>query len=154
LPGPTPEARAALTSRPENPADIDSVVRHLTNTHRVIGSPGFPIPEEVLRERITASIRRSVNPAGFFRQLAAIGASGDRVDLLKNLDTRTLVIHGVQDPLVPIEGGRDVAKLVPGAVLREIDGMGHDFPPALLAILADMIAAHCQGKTVPEMVHG
>ena len=39
------------------------------------------------------------------------------------------------------------------AELREIEGMGHDFPPGLNSILLDMISAHCQGKTIPDMHH-
>jgi len=154
LPGPTPEARRAIMSRPAQPNDLESVIRHLSNTFRIIGSPAFPTPDAVLRERIMTSIKRSVNPAGVLRQLAAIGASGDRVDLLKGLRTRTLVIHGTSDPLVPVGAGRDVASLVPGAVLREIEGMGHDFPPGLNGHLLGMIGAHCKEQAVPEMIYG
>lgn len=154
LPGPTPEARRAIMSRPAEPNDLESVIRHLSNTFRIIGSPAFPTPDAVLRERIMTSIKRSVNPAGVLRQLAAIGASGDRVDLLKGLRTRTLVIHGTSDPLVPVGAGRDVASLVPGAVLREIEGMGHDFPPELNGHLLGMIGAHCKEQAVPEMIYG
>ncbi len=151
LPGPTPEARQAIMSRPAQPDDLESVVRHLSNTFRIIGSPGFPTSDAVLRARIMTSIKRNVNPAGVLRQLAAIAASGDRVDLLKNLRTPTLVIHGTSDPLVPVTGGRDVAQLVPGAVLREIEGMGHDFAPGLNDTLLAMIGAHCKEQAVPEM---
>ena len=151
LPGPTPEARRAIMSRPATPNDLESVIRHLSNTFRTIGSPKFPTPDAELRARILTSIRRNVNPAGVLRQLAAIAASGDRVELLKGLRTRTLVIHGTSDPLVPVTGGRDVASLVPGAVLREIEGMGHDFPPSLNDTLVQMIVAHCVEQSVPEM---
>ena len=151
LPGPTPEARQAIMSRPAQPDDLESVVRHLSNTFRIIGSPGFPTSDAVLRARIMTSIKRNVNPAGVLRQLAAIAASGDRVDLLKSLRTPTLVIHGTSDPLVPVTGGRDVAQLVPGAVLREIEGMGHDFAPGLNDTLLAMIGAHCKEQAVPEM---
>ena len=151
LPGPTPEARLAIMSRPSQPDDLENVVRHLSNTFRIIGSPGYPTSDAVLRARIMTSIKRNVNPAGVMRQLAAIAASGDRVELLKGLRTRTLVIHGTSDPLVPVTGGRDVANLVPGAVLREIEGMGHDFAPSLNDALVRMIGAHCGEHTVPEM---
>ena len=39
-----------------------------------------------------------------------------------------VVIHGVDDPLVPIEGGRDTAANCPDARMIEIPGMGHDLP--------------------------
>jgi pimeloyl-ACP methyl ester carboxylesterase len=54
------------------------------------------------------------------------------------------VIHGTSDPLVPVEGGRDTAKSIPGAQLVEIEGLGHGIPPALWTRLADLVAAHTQ----------
>jgi proline iminopeptidase len=153
LPGPTPAARQAIMSRPADPKDMEAVVRHLMRTFKVIGSPAFPTPEAELRERMMVSIKRNVNTAGVLRQLAAIAASGDRVDLLKSLRARTLVIHGTSDPLVPVACGRDTAQLVQGSVLREIEGMGHDFPPGLNRPLLDMISAHCKEQAVPQMTY-
>jgi pimeloyl-ACP methyl ester carboxylesterase len=55
----------------------------------------------------------------------------------------TLVIHGADDPLVPLAAGRDTAQNIPGAELLVIEGMGHDFPEALMPRLATVIADHC-----------
>jgi pimeloyl-ACP methyl ester carboxylesterase len=51
----------------------------------------------------------------------------------------TLVVHGSDDILVPIENGRLVAGAVPGARFIEIPGMGHDIPQRVWAELADAI---------------
>jgi proline iminopeptidase len=150
LPGPTFAAGSALFARPKDPRDFNSVVDHFVHLFRVIGSPKYPTPESLLRERIAASVRRNVTMSGTMRQMAAVAASGDRVALLRTLRLPTLVIHGTADPLVPIAGGRDVANLVPGAALHEVDGMGHDLPPALERPLADLIAAHCEGARTPR----
>ena len=53
----------------------------------------------------------------------------------------TLVIHGRDDPLVPVEAGLDTAEAVPGAELLVIDGMGHDLPRALWPRIIDRISA-------------
>jgi pimeloyl-ACP methyl ester carboxylesterase len=45
----------------------------------------------------------------------------------------TLVLHGSRDTLVDPSGGRRTAEVVPGARYVEIDGMGHDYPPAVRA---------------------
>lgn len=150
LPGPTPAARRAILSRPADPKNIDSVVQHYARVYASIGSPAYPTTLEALRKRVIVNLNRNVCPAGVLRQLVAIGASGNRVALLQSLHTPTLVIHGSADPLVPVEGGRDTAKHVAGSVLREIDGMGHDFPAALNAAKVKMIAAHCKGQSVPD----
>jgi len=49
------------------------------------------------------------------------------------------VVHGADDPLVPIEAGRDTAANITGAELIEIPGMGHDLPAALYSRIVDAI---------------
>ena len=53
----------------------------------------------------------------------------------------TLVIHGEQDPLVHVSGGRATAAAIPGAELVVIDGMGHDLPKELWSAIADRVEA-------------
>lgn len=153
LPGPTRAARRVLLSRPRNPRDMDSVIEHLMHTFRVIGSPGYPIPDDVLREKVAAGVRRSVCPAGTLRQLLAIAASGDRVALLQSIRVPSLVIHGKHDPLVPVACGHDTARLIPGSVMREIDGMGHDLAPGVIPTLLQLIGEHCRSIPVHHRQH-
>jgi proline iminopeptidase len=149
LPGPTLAAQSALLSRPDDPDDLDSVVDHFVRAFRAIGSPGYPTPEGLLRRRVTASVLRSFYPRGTSRQFMAVAASGDRVALLSTVRVPTLVIHGTHDPLVPVTCGRDTANWVPGAILHEVEGMGHDLPPGLDEELSVLTAAHCRGILLP-----
>lgn len=144
LPGPTRAARKVLFAAPPDPLNHEGVIEHFVRTMQVIGSPAFPTPEERLRERVSMTVKRNLDPVATTRQLLAIGASGDRVDLLKSVKVPTLVIHGLADPLIPVAGGRDVARLVPNAVLHEIEGMGHDLPDQINPKLTALIADHCQ----------
>ena len=96
------------------------------------------------------SSRRTSTAAGIrrarARQYLSIIASGDRVELLKTIKVPTLVLHGEEDPLLPVECGRDVARLVPGAEIETYPGWGHDFPAALIPTLVERITAFCKGK--------
>ncbi|NHZ35897.1 alpha/beta fold hydrolase [Massilia rubra] len=150
LPGPRKEARALLMRPPRNTRDLDSLVSHMVHTMRVIGSPAYPTPERLLRERIAHAIRRNLCPGGLARQLIAIVATGDRSELLTSIRVRTLVIHGAADPLVPLACGEDTARLVPGARLHVIEGMGHDLPPQLIERLLALIDEHAHGKISPD----
>lgn len=150
LPGPTLAAHNALFSAPDNPRDMDSVVDYFVKMFRVIGSPAYPTPEAELRRRVVRSVRRNVCPGGSARQLMAVAASGDRAALLRTIRAPSLVIHGSDDPLVPAACGRDTARWIPNAVMHEIEGMGHDFPPALESALSALIAAHCKGGVEPR----
>ena len=56
--------------------------------------------------------------AGFFRAHLAI----DVRDMATRVRVPTLVIHGRDDVTVPLDGGRDLAALVPGARFEIVDG--------------------------------
>lgn len=113
---------------------------------RLIGSPGFPQSDDELNEKVRAAFQRSFYPPGFARHMAAIMASGSRVELLKAIKTPSLVIHGRDDVLVPLACGVDTARQIPNAALKIIDGMGHNLPESLVPILTDLVADHVLGK--------
>lgn len=144
LPRPQPEAlKALLGKRPDN-ATLEQIMPIVVNVSRAIGSPAYPAPEARLRERIERDFHRSFYPQGAARQLAAIIDDGDRRARLKRIGAPSLVIHGIDDPLVRVEGGRDTAANIRGAKLHEIPGMGHDLPLELVEEISNAIAAHAQ----------
>ena len=145
LPRGKPEAMAMLTAQPEGPAR-EQLVRHGMKMRRTIGSPGYPTPEAELRAFVEKNVDRSWYPQGSARHYVSVLASGDRVELLKTIKVPTLVMHGEDDPLLPVACGRDVASLVRGAEFWSHAGWGHDFPPQLVPVIADKIATFCRGK--------
>ena len=143
LPPARPEAMKALITRPDS-TEEGVLVEHGMMLARTIGSPGYPAPEDRLRERTLASVRRSFYPEGPTRHLSAIVADGDRRAMLRDIAVPTLVLHGEDDPLVPCEGGRDTAASIPGARLKTIPGWGHDLPLELVDELAGAIGEHAR----------
>ena len=143
LPAARPEALKALVTRPKS-MEEEALVDHGVMLARTIGSPGYPSDEKRLRDRARASVRRSIYPEGPTRHLSAIVADGDRREMLKNVSVPTLVMHGEDDPLVPVEGGRDTAAAIPGAKLKTIPGWGHDLPLELVDEVAEAIASHAR----------
>jgi pimeloyl-ACP methyl ester carboxylesterase len=73
--------------------------------------------------------------------LSALGLFEDRRAKLQTIKAPTVVVHGAEDPLISVEGGRDTASNIPGAELRIIPGMGHDLPVALVTVIADAITS-------------
>ncbi len=140
LPPAKPEAMAVLSNRPPHPSDEKAYLDHSVRSSRTTGSPAYPADEAVLRANLLAEVKRSYNPAGFGRQMAAINATGDRREKLKTITAPTVIVHGADDPLVPVEGGHDTAENIPGAEIVIIPGMGHDLPPALFGQMIDAIA--------------
>jgi pimeloyl-ACP methyl ester carboxylesterase len=126
LPQGRPEAISAVIAPAPN--ERDAYVQHNLKIWRAIWSPGFPFEEKRARTFLERSYDRSYCPQGMVRQNVAVIASGDRRSSLSAIDAPTLVIHGAGDPLIPVEAGRDTARMIPGAELLVIDGMGHDMP--------------------------
>jgi pimeloyl-ACP methyl ester carboxylesterase len=144
LPPPTPEAMQVLMSAPEDPTDRECVIRHTMKGRRVIGSPGYPQDDTSLRREVAAAYDRCYDPDGIARQMVAVISGGSRATLLAEIKAPTLVIHGADDPLVPVECGRDTAKRIPSARLEIIPGMGHEISPGLTATLGHLIADHAE----------
>jgi pimeloyl-ACP methyl ester carboxylesterase len=141
LPPARPEAMAVLNKPAPDPnVDMEAYLDNVVASSKVIGSPGYPPDEADQRAFAAGNVRRSYYPVGFLRQYAAVLASPDRRAKLATIAVPSLVIHGADDALVPVEGGRDTAANIPGAELLVIPGMGHDVPPALYDEIVDAIA--------------
>jgi pimeloyl-ACP methyl ester carboxylesterase len=134
---PTDEAGAALLV-PAPKTREERIEVGLWAKQKFLGSAD-PYDEGYERARITAAVERAYNPPGFARQLRAIMAAPSRLSRLQSLRVPALVIHGKDDPLVPVDNGRRVAAAIPGARLVEIEGMGHDLPKRVWGRVADAI---------------
>jgi pimeloyl-ACP methyl ester carboxylesterase len=139
---PTEAALAALLSPPAS-TRAEAIERTVAIV-RVIGSPACELDEPELRRRTGLAYDRAYDPMGVARQLLAIAASGDRTAALRSVTVPALVLHGTDDPLVGVSGGRATARAIPGAELVEFPGMGHDLPRPLWGELTRLIAAHVQ----------
>jgi pimeloyl-ACP methyl ester carboxylesterase len=140
LPQGKPETIAAVLA--PQPAERLAYVEHNMNIWRRIWSPGFPFEEKRARTFLEKSYDRSYYPQGAVRQNMALLANGDRRPPLSTIAVPALVIHGADDPLIPVEGGKDTAQVIPGAKLFIINGMGHDMPKGVWAEIVDAISKH------------
>jgi pimeloyl-ACP methyl ester carboxylesterase len=136
---PTGPALAALLSPPAT--SREQAIERTLAIVRVIGSPGFELDEAEIRRRTGLAYDRSNDPVGVARQLVAIAASGDRTAALSAVSVPTLVVHGADDPLVDVSGGRATARAIAGAELAVLEGMGHDLPRGLWVEIAGRIGA-------------
>ena len=126
LPPASPEAQTALTTTAEE--NEAAVVQRAIEMNAVVGSPGFEFDIERATSKAIAAFDRSFYPAGIARQMAAVAAHGDRRERLNQISVPTLVIHGTDDCLVPVEGGIDTHENIRNSELMLIEGMGHELP--------------------------
>ena len=141
LPQARPEAMEVLMSPAAPAGDWEAIVARGIKAWKTIGSPGYPTDDKILREWVLRDAKRSFYPVGPARQMTAFAANGDRREKLNGVNLPAVVLHGADDPLVPVEGGRDTAASIAGAELRIVPGMGHDFPVSLVGTFADAITA-------------
>nr|WP_295769198.1 alpha/beta fold hydrolase [Rhodoferax sp.] len=148
LPQARPEVTRVLLKRPASDAP-EAVVDHYVRLFKAIGSPGYPVPEPDMRERILRGVERNFHPVGTLRQMLAIVSDTTRAAQLSTITSPTLVLHGRADPLVPFPNGEDTAARIPGARLVGFDGMGHDLPPEPVALMLDELIPHLQAAEPP-----
>lgn len=145
LPQAEPEVMAMMMRPGPSPTtDRDGYVAHALAFARRIAGPGYPFDAEAQREIILAELAHGLDPAGTGRQVAAIAATGSLRPLIGAIEVPTLVIHGANDPLVPMAGGEEIAAHVAGARFLKVDGMGHDLPAPLNAQVIDAIVGNAR----------
>jgi pimeloyl-ACP methyl ester carboxylesterase len=124
-----PQLRALL----QRPADTtrEAIVANAVRVAKIIGSPGYPRPDDQLEADAVEGYERAYYPAGIARHFAAVLGSGSLRRYDEQITAPTLVIHGKADRLMRPSGGRAIARAIKGARVVMIDGMAHDLPEEL-----------------------
>lgn len=130
LPPPGPKQLLAILQKPKD-TTRDAIVENAIRVTRITGSPGYPAPEDRIRDEALEGYDRSYYPAGVGRHFAAILGTGSLLGYDRQISVPTVVIHGKADKLMRPFGGRAIARAIKGARLVLFDGMGHDLPREL-----------------------
>lgn len=141
LPEASPAVARVLLSRPAG-RGVQAAIDHTVKLLKAIGSPGFPMNDAEIREKVAAAAQRSFHPQGILRQMVAVAADSTRASALARVTAPTLVVHGQADRLVPMACGQDTARRIPGARFESIEGMGHDLPPGVVDRLLALLIPH------------
>lgn len=141
LPGPALRVLLHMSGGGVNHSRDEVIARNI-KLFRMIGSPAYPMADQRRREISGNAFDRAYRPGGLLRQTHAIMATGGFADIAEQIKAPTQIIHGLADQLVRPAGGKRSAKVIPGAKLELIEGMGHDFPDALMPRWADLISTN------------
>jgi 3-oxoadipate enol-lactonase len=80
---------------------------------------------ERLREDLERRIEDNTSARTLYAQMGAIAGHDTRARLGELAGLSTLVVHGLEDALIPPDRGRDLAALIPGAELVLLPSCGH-----------------------------
>jgi len=89
-------------------------------------SEEFAADEDAYARFLAAGMRYGVPVPIIMEQMRAI-AGHDTSGRLADLRPPTLVVHGTADQMLPVENGRMIAELIPGARLEIFEDVGHLF---------------------------
>ena len=98
--------------------------------YRQLTGSRFPFNEQEFREKLKPVIAHGNNP--FSLHGAAVGASPDRTSRLHEIKVPTLVIHGTEDAILPLDHGIAVADGITDSKRMIMEGVGHEIPEELL----------------------
>jgi 3-oxoadipate enol-lactonase len=81
----------------------------------------------LIGEDIANRLSRALDPGAYRRQLA-IGRAHDAAARVSEITAPTLVIHGQQDRILPLENGYRLAQTIPGASFMSLKRAAHALP--------------------------
>ena len=97
----------------------------------------FPFDEKEFRKRLAPIVEHGNNP--FALHGAAIGASPDRTSRLNEINVPTLVIHGTEDAILPLDHGIALADGIKNSTRMIMDKVGHEIPEQLYSEIVNAI---------------
>jgi pimeloyl-ACP methyl ester carboxylesterase len=125
--------------------DRDAVAGFLLGIDRLCVADDARFDAEAARGRIAAVLARTESPASMFNH-ATLEVREDWSGRFRGIACPTLVIHGAQDPVLPVANGMALAEGIAGAKLLVLDGVGHELPDARIGEIAGRIARHVRGN--------
>ena len=123
--GPKFKVTQQLLKRSAAKDDIEGRIDQSIKLFELIGTPGKDYDTPQFRQNMRAYIERGGDDGGFLRQMAAIIGSKNRKELLKSINTQTLIIHGDIDPLIKVKNAYSAHKLIQSSHLVVVEDMGH-----------------------------
>jgi pimeloyl-ACP methyl ester carboxylesterase len=145
---PLPKVMEAIAAQLANPPRTpDERIEQAVRFWRVLAGGGEPFDEAAVRARERRVLARARNIDAAQNHGLAIGLSPDRTDALREVRVPALVIHGTDDPILPLPHGRATADAIPGAKLLIVPGMGHDIAPQAQKRVADALLEHTRAAS-------
>ncbi|WP_232816425.1 alpha/beta fold hydrolase [Paracoccus zhejiangensis] len=120
--------------------DDAAVTEFLLASERLSAGTAVPFDEQGQRSRIARVLARTDSPASMFNH-AGLTLREDWTGRFRDIAGPVSVIHGDEDPILPVANGRAIAEGIAGARLLLLPGIGHELPSPVLPLIADEIAA-------------
>lgn len=116
---------------------------HLSSRKILQGEAEYDIDVKGTATQVLYNLRKrsGYNPNASSQHHEATYRSGSRYDNLKKLEIPVLIMHGLNDPFIPIEHSKKMATIIPNARTKWFKNMGHDIPINLTDTICEEIIA-------------
>jgi pimeloyl-ACP methyl ester carboxylesterase len=144
LNGPKRNVRKLLMSRSANPnASNEERIERTKNIFKLIGIDESDLESEEFYNKSIESINRAgPDDSGFSRQLIAILASDNRLKKVKSIKSKTLIIHGKDDPLIQVKNAYKSHKYIKNSNLIVLPKMRHLIEEPIFDLFKDDLLNH------------
>lgn len=120
----------------------EEIEKSCYNIFNLLKSPNYHYNKDERQALIKEVVEAGLDIHAIERQFLAIFSSGDRSNQLKTIKAPTLILHGEDDPIVPLSAAKELVEIIPQASLNIFEKMGHDLPPIHFEKMANLIASH------------
>ncbi|WP_253329319.1 alpha/beta fold hydrolase [Limimaricola litoreus] len=124
-----------------NWVDREAVTDFLLTSDRLSAGSGEPFDETAMRARIAQILERTDSPASMFNH-ATLDVRRDWTGRFRDISVPVLVLHGEEDPILPVANGQAIVDGIEGAELVVLPGVGHELPPVQHRRMAKIISDH------------
>ena len=114
----------------------DGVVR----IYKELTGSRYPFDENKFRERMKPSMDHGHNPHAGHGD--AVGASENRRKRLNEIKIPTLVIHGTEDAILPLDHGQALADGISNAQMMVLERVGHEIPEQMTHEITSRMIEH------------
>ncbi|GGK77211.1 alpha/beta fold hydrolase [Streptomyces flaveus] len=143
LPGPRrpmlERAARLAASPPEGP---EACLAAAVDGWQVLVGASVPFDRVYWVDLVRRVMSRGDGPDTAWRHSAALDRTPPLTGRIATLEVPTLVVHGEQDPVFPLEHGEELRRVIPQARLWRIAGMGHIFPPHWSSTIRSLVVDH------------
>ena len=109
-------------------------------TEKSLTGSRYPFDEANFGKEAKIRLKQGINTSN--AQIAAVGASPNRASSLQEINRPTLIIHGSEDPLIPVDHGIYLQQNIPNAKKLILEGVGHEIPDQALSEIIPVMLNH------------
>ncbi|EAX7557565.1 TPA: alpha/beta hydrolase [Escherichia coli] len=126
-------------------SDRGAVADFLVESGRLCAGSGTPFDEFRERARVERIMSRTDSLPSMFNH-GALFTRDDWTGRFREISCPVLVIHGAEDPILPVENGTAIAHAIPNTSLTVLAGTGHEIPVLAIQEIVEQISAHVRGS--------